>query len=383
MSAAKSILVLNSGSSSLKFGLFRPGSSDEVPELEGSAEGIGRSDGSLRVRDAEGKILLEKQHLLESQEDALRTVSSVLKDHGSEICAVGHRVVHGGPHLVEHQRITSSVIETLEQSVHFAPLHIPQSLKLLKQAQKIFSSVPHFACFDTAFHRTLPELSARFPLPNQYFEQGVRRYGFHGLSYESLVHRLGSKLPARAVFAHLGNGSSLAAVHSGCSIDTTMGLTPAGGVLMGSRSGDLDPGLMIYLARTEKKNPDQLEEFINHNCGLAGLCDGESDMQALLERDAAGDSTASLAVNAFCTTIRKTVGAYAALMGGIDLLVFTGGIGLHSEAIRHKVCDGLTFLGLKGETDPASNVLALKTEEELQIARHVRRLLSPEEAPVL
>lgn len=369
--AADNVLVLNSGSSSLKFGLFGPGEGDEVLRLEGSAEGIGRDDGVLRLRSADGTVLLERQHLLESQQTALRAVAEVLEEQSTDLCAVGHRIVHGGPHLLEHQRLTAAVIGTLEQSVHFAPIHIPQALALLKQAQQAFPGVPHFGCFDTAFHRNLPAVAARLALPPRYFERGVRRYGFHGLSYESLVHSLGSRLPARSVFAHLGNGASLAAISKGVSIDTTMAMTPAGGVPMGSRSGDLDPGVLLYLARTEHHGPDKLESFVNHECGLAGLSGGESDMQALLAKEAAGDPLAAVAVNAFCIAVRKCIGAYAALLGGIDLLVFTGGIGFHSAAIRARICAGLEFLNI-GQ----SRILAIQPQEEVQIARHVRALLS-------
>lgn len=372
---ATHILVLNSGSSSLKFGLFGSGRADEELLLKGSAEGIGREDGTMRIREADGTVLLDQQHVLETQQEALEKLSVVLRAHAEDVCAIGHRVVHGGPHLVEHQQITPEVVATLETSVHFAPLHIPQALRLITQAMEAFPSVPHFACFDTAFHRSLPDVASHFPLPNRYFEQGVRRYGFHGLSYESLIYRLGDGLPSRAVFAHLGNGSSLAAIRNGVSIDTTMGMTPTGGVMMGSRSGNLDPGLCLYLSRIECMNSDQMEYFFNHQCGLAGLSGGETDMQALLAREAVGDRSAILATTAYCTEVSKTIGAYAALLGGIDLLVFTGGIGMHSEEIRRRICDPLEFLGLAKRNGPMGRILALKTEEEMQIARHVRRLM--------
>ncbi|AXE96513.1 MULTISPECIES: acetate/propionate family kinase [Paraburkholderia] len=369
------ILVLNSGSSSLKFGLFTRSGDDEALLLEGSAEGIGRRDGSLRIKSPDGRVLAQQAHVLESQTDALQKLATVLaQQNHARPAAVGHRVVHGGPHLRTHQRLTAQVRQRLQDAVHFAPLHIPPALGLIDEAAKIFGDAPHFACFDTAFHATLPPLAAQLALPRRYAAAGVIRYGFHGLSYESLVTRLGADLPARAVFAHLGNGSSVCALRDGKSVDTSMGMTPTGGVPMGTRSGDLDPGVLLYLMRVEKLDADALETLLNRHSGLAGYADGESDMQALEKRAAAGDANAALALDAFATAVRKTIGAYAALLGGIDLLVFTGGIGEHSQEIRKRVCDGLSFLGL-AEGDPAGKVRAIHTEEEKQIARHCRALL--------
>ncbi|ASW02888.1 acetate/propionate family kinase [Paraburkholderia aromaticivorans] len=374
------ILVLNSGSSSLKFGLFRLAGGDETLLLEGSAEGIGRGDGSLRIKAPDGRLLLQREHELESQTDALQKLAQVLaQQHHARPSAVGHRVVHGGPHLRTHQRITADLRRQLHDAVHFAPLHIPPALALIDEAETIFADAPHFACFDTAFHATLPPRAAQLALPRRYAQAGVMRYGFHGLSYESLVTRLGADLPARAVFAHLGNGSSVCALRDGQSVDTSMGLTPTGGVPMGTRSGDLDPGVLLYLMRVEKLDAGALETLLNRESGLAGYAAGESDMQALERRAAAGDPNASLALDAFATAVRKTIGGYAALLGGIDLLVFTGGIGEHSQEIRRRVCDGLAFMGLT-ENDPAGKVRAIHTEEEKQIARHCRALLRQSDA---
>jgi acetate kinase len=367
------ILVLNSGSSSLKFGLFIPGANDEQLILEGSADNIGRDSGSLRIGDVSGKDLLRRDHILESQPEALTAIIDALHDfaHTTPI-AVGHRVVHGGPHLREHQRITPAVISTLEASVHFAPLHIPQSLALIRQAQRALPNTPNFACFDTAFHRTLPEVAAHLPIPTRFRDVGVIRYGFHGLSCESVVARL-NPIPQRVIIAHLGNGSSITAVLDGKSVDTSMGLTPTGGIPMSTRSGDLDPGVLIYLLRNEHLSADELEQLLNRQCGLFAFSNDESDMQVLLAREATNEPTAALAIDAFCTAIRKYIGAYAALLGGLDLLVFTGGIGQHSAPIRTRICSGLGFLGL----DPGNpnKVLALPAQEELQIARHTRVLL--------
>jgi acetate kinase len=392
---AATILVLNSGSSSLKFALFKAartsaaaGSAkaetetkadadqdDETLLLKGSAEGIGRPDGNLKIQTADGTVLLQAAHLMESQTEALQKLAGALAQHGhSRPVAVGHRVVHGGPHLREHQRLTPEVRQRLAEAVHFAPLHIPPALALIDQAMQIFSEAQHYACFDTAFHRTMPPVASQLALPRRYAEAGVIHYGFHGLSYESLVRRLGKNMPARAVFAHLGNGSSVCALRDGRSVDTSMGLTPTGGLPMATRSGDLDPGVLLYMMRTEHVDADRLETLLNRESGLAGLAGGEGDMEALEKRSAAGDQDAELAIDAFATAVRKYVGAYAALLGEIDLLVFAGGIGEHSAEVRRRVCSGLEFMGLR-EDDPAGKVRVLHTEEELQIARHCRALL--------
>ena len=371
------ILVLNSGSSSLKFGIYRPGStelgaSDEVPLLTGSAEGIGRGNGALSIRAADGKVLLQRNRLHESQSDALGALAEAIREHADIIpVAIGHRVVHGGPGLVEHQRITPEVVDQLRAATHFAPLHIPQELSLIAASRSIFPAATQFACFDDAFHRTIPPVASHFPLPQRYFDAGIRRYGFHGISYESLVHHFGAKLPDRAIFAHLGNGASLCALRNGVSIDTTMGLTPTGGIPMGTRSGDLDPGVILYLLRNEKLDAGKLEDLLNHQSGLLGLSSGESDVKRLEERARSGDPRAGLALDVFAVSVRKTIGAYAALLGGVDLLVFTGGIGEHSERTRSAATQGLEILGLT-----ADKIQIVPTQEEQQIARHCRGMMT-------
>jgi acetate kinase len=365
------VLVLNSGSSSLKFGLYKPGANDEQPVLFGSANGIGRDDGSLLVRSSDGTALIQRKNVQESQGDALAALAQSMREHAGGVpTTVGHRVVHGGPHLCSHQVITPQVLQQLRSAVHFAPLHIPQALSLIAAAQSIFPAATQFACFDTAFHQTIPEEAAHLPLPQRYFDAGVRRYGFHGISYESLVHHFGSKLPKRVIFAHLGNGSSLCAVRGGKSIDTTMGLTPTGGIPMGTRSGDLDPGVILYLLRNERLNADVLEQLLNHQSGLFALSSGEGDVKALQERARAGDSAARLALAVFARSVRKTLGAYVALLKGVDLLVFSGGIGEHSADIRSAATDGLESLGLT-----VDKIQVVPAEEEIQIARHCRTML--------
>jgi acetate kinase len=365
------ILALNSGSSSLKFGVYTHGASDEEALLKGSADGIGRDTGTLNILARDGKAIVARANTSESQSDALATLAKEIQQHiHTAPIAVGHRVVHGGPNLVTHQLITPKLLDELRGATHFAPLHIPQALELIASAQKNFPRATQFACFDDAFHQTMPEVATHLPIPQRYFDAGIRRYGFHGLSYESLVHHFGAKLPSRAIFAHLGNGASLCAVLNGKSIDTTMGLTPTGGIPMGTRSGDLDPGVLLYLLRNKKLDADQFEDLLNHQSGLFALSNGESDVKVLDDRVNANDARAKFALDTFSTAIRKTIGAYTALLGGVDLLVFTGGIGEHSEYVRNTATLGLEFLGLTPD-----KIQVVPAQEELQIARHCRELL--------
>ncbi len=366
------ILVLNSGSSSLKFGIYERGATDEEALLTGSADGIGRDSGSLHIRSSDGTSLLRRDCIHESQSDALAALADAIRGHiDGKPTAVGHRIVHGGPELRKHQIITPKVLDQLRSAVHFAPLHIPQALSLIASAQSIFSSAVQFACFDDAFHQTMPEVAFHFAIPQRYTDAGIRRYGFHGISYESLVHHFGAQVPPRAIFAHLGNGSSLCALRNGMSIDTTMGLTPTGGIPMATRSGDLDPGVIIYLLRNSKLDADKLEDLLNHQSGLFALSCGEGDVKALEERARSGDHSADLALDIFALSVRKAIGAYLALLGGADLLVFTGGIGEHSERIRAASTLGLEALGLTPD-----KIKVIPTEEERQIARHCRVMLN-------
>jgi acetate kinase len=262
------------------------------------------------------------------------------------------------------------------------------ALQLIERAERSYPKVPQFACFDTAFHTTIPEGAARFALPRELFEEGIHRYGFHGLSYESIVHQLGQGLPRHTVIAHLGSGASLAAVKNGRSVDTTMGLTPTGGIPMATRSGDLDPGVLLYLLRVKGMNADSLEAMLNHDSGLTALSGGKGDMRDLEAAADAGDLEAQLAIEVFCTSIRKVIAAYAAVLGGLDLLVFAGGIGEHSPRIRRSVCQGLQFLGISID-DPANqlpagrisakqskvSVSVVPSQEDHQIARHCRAMM--------
>lgn len=382
------ILVINSGSSSLKFGLFLNENGDEHAIARGNADAIGADNGTLEILDGQGKSLFKDKQRLESHKAALSQIAKQLLGLKYEMpVAIGHRIVHGGPNLVTHQRITNEVLSTLEQAVHFAPLHIPPAVELIRYTEKVLPQLPLFACFDTAFHQTMPEAAYRFAIPGEYFAEGVRRYGFHGLSYASIVHDLGENLPPKVVIAHLGNGASLAAIADGKSVDTSMGLTPTGGIPMGSRTGDLDPGVALFLMRMHKLSADEIETVLNNKSGLKAL-GGMNDMRMLQKGSEDGDHNASLAIEIFCRAIAKTVASYASVLGGLQLLVFSGGIGEHSATVRANVCERLQFLGvtLDPERNNASSsvisadgsrvsVRIMSTAEEQQIARYCRALL--------
>lgn len=397
----EAVLVLNSGSSSLKAGLYRPDSSvfaGEHAELTAEASGIGQG-GCLSVQDRYGATLHQSGHPLGSQEEALAAIAELLRQHGmvDELLGIGHRVVHGGPHLRDHTRLTLQVFSTLASAVHFAPLHLPNALSLIRQAQMLYPDTPQAVCFDTAFHRTLPPVARRLPLPEKYAKAGVERYGFHGLSYESLIAQLRARpepLPDRIVLAHLGGGSSLCAVQRGRSVDTTMGLTPTGGILMGTRTGDLDPGALLFLARACHLSPDALESLVNHQAGLAAVSEGTGDMQAI--EHAMADSrlsserkaAAQLAFDQFSTAVAKAVAALTVSLAGLDLLVFAGGIGEHSALLRAAVVNRLAPFGLRlaaGANAAHAAIIhapgsivpihILPAQEDPVIAAHARRLV--------
>src|SRR6185312_4881316 len=370
----ETILVINTGSSSLKLGLYQPAGDDMQLLFEGLADNIGEDSSKLEIKDATGKIVHTDTTPLKTETTALDQATQLLhKLANITPTAIGHRIVHGGPRLTSHQRITPELIAELNNCLHFAPLHIPLALELIAAAERTYPNLPHFACFDTAFHTTIPEVASRFPIPREFFAEGIHRYGFHGLSYESIVHQLGSELPNRVVVAHLGSGASLCAIKDGRSIDTSMGLTPAGGIPMATRSGDLDPGILLYLMRSKNLSADKLEQLLNHDSGLAAISGGESDMRKL---ETSADPNAQLAIDIFCMAIRKTVAAYAAELGGLDLLIFSGGIGEHSARVRNQVCDSLAFLGLTDE-----KIRVIPSEEDVQIARHSHALSQQRQQP--
>jgi acetate kinase len=401
------ILTINSGSSSLKLGLYRADAGTAEPQLlyRGATDAIGKPGGSLTVTDSAGKTIHHEDASHDSQSSAfqhaaqkLQQLSGIDVSKGPE--AVGYRIVHGGPHLRQHCRITPQVLDTLRAAVHYAPLHIPPALALIDTASKLYPQVPAFACFDTAFHTTMPPEAYTYAIPARFREQGVQRYGFHGLSYESVVAALAPAVPARLVVAHLGNGASLCAIDGGRSVDTSMGLTPTGGIPMGTRSGDLDPGVVLFLARSGHLNPNELEAVLNRESGLAGLSQcstpsggtnvpGISDLRELTAAADHGSATAHQALAIFCRAIAKTAASYAAVLGGLDCLVFTGGIGEHSVLVREQVARQLAFLGLAIDaeanqrhaaviSDAASSirVRVIAADEDGRIAHHVRALLA-------
>jgi acetate kinase len=314
------------------------------------------------------------------------------------LVAVGHRVVHGGPTYSKPQLIDAKVLEELRQLSGFDPEHLPEEIRLIDAFQCRFPGLPQVACFDTAFHHDMPRVAQMLPIPRRYWGQGVRRYGFHGLSYAFLVSELARidgtpTAHGRAILAHLGNGASLAAVHDGKSMDTSMSFTPAAGVPMSTRSGDLDPGLVSYLAHTERMDAKGFNEMVNFHSGLLGVSDTSSDMRDLLDREP-HDMRSAEAIELFCYRVKKQIGAFAAALGGLDTLVFAGGIGENAPSVRARICDGLGFLGIElgekrnqaneGLISASSSTVAVRvihTDEELMIARSVALLLRPGRAP--
>jgi acetate kinase len=357
------ILAVNYGSSSLKTALYAPPSHEgETPQNLAKARIARLSDGHL-VTEWDG-CRDERQ----VQGDPLAAVADALTDAGLPgPQAIGHRFVHGGDYGGP-QLLTPDVITTLEKLIPWAPQHEPAALGGVAEAAKRWPDAPQVGCFDSAFHRTMPEVAQRLPLPAALWDEGIRRYGFHGLNYDHVVHPVGAADLGRAVIAHLGNGSSIAAIEDGRSIDTTMGFTPDAGLFMGSRSGDIDPGVLLYLAGRDE-NPvsvDALREIFQEQSGLRGLSGGESDMAALLART---DAAARLAVEAFIRQAAKQTAAYATVLGGIDTLVFTGGIGEHAAVIREGVVSRLGMLTI-------GQVLVVAADEEAVIARQTAAVTS-------
>lgn len=388
------ILSINSGSSSLKFSIYHMTEEQERLALKGALQNIGAPTARVGIEDAAGNRLVDRSVELPHHTAALRVLLDEL-DHclQDELTAAGHRVVHGGPEHRAPQRITPQLLRELERLRHFAPEHLPQAIAAIATVSERFPALPQIACFDTAFHRSMPAVAQHFPLPAELWREGVRRYGFHGLSYAYIVRELTTcasptEAQGRLIIAHLGNGASMAAVHGGRSADTTMGFTPTGGLMMGSRSGDLDPGVIVYLLKEKGLNADELNELLNRRSGLQGVSGIGSDMRELLEkRDT--EPRAALAVDMFCYQARKFIGALAAVLGGVDTLVFTGGIGEHAAPVRWEICRGLEFLGISLDsgrnqrhetiisTDRAScTVRVMATNEDLMIARYCREVLS-------
>jgi len=385
------ILCLNAGSSSLKFAVY-----GRTPDLDGdttalaagAVERIGLSQSRLRV-STDGGAATETEGEYKDHGSAVQAVLDLLERRGlPPLDAVGHRLVHGGPRHTAPARLDARLLESLRELTPLAPLHLPGELSVIEAVSARFTTLPQIVCFDTAFHHRMPEEARRLPLPRALWDAGIRRYGFHGLSYEYIVWRLGPDAGGRTIIAHLGNGASMAAVRDGLPVDTTMGLTPTGGFMMGTRSGDLDPGVLLYLLREKGYDSERLDRLVNDEAGLLGVSGLSPDMKTLLERRER-DPAAAQAVAMFCYQLRKHVGALAAALGGLDTLVFTGGIGERAAPVRWEACQGLDHLGLRldaernaahadtvSRTDSRCIVRVIPAQEDLMIARHVRKALA-------
>lgn len=384
------ILCINAGSSSLKFSVYSssPTQEGDLRVLSGAIEAIGQPAGRFWMKGSEDRKLCAAEQAFSNHVEAIGAmVAGLEQQHVGNVVAAGHRIVHGGPYFSDPVIVDPSVRTKLEELVPYAPLHLPTQIAIIDEISKRRPGLPQVACFDTAFHSRLPEIAKRFALPRQLYDEGVRRYGFHGLSYEFVTGMLGRELGQRAIIAHLGNGASMVALEEGRPIDTSMGLTPTGGFMMSTRSGDLDPGVLIHLQR-RGWTAERLEAMLDRRAGLAGVSSVSSDMKTLLEIRAK-DQRADLAVTMFCYQVRKTIGAYAAVLRGLDTLVFTGGIGERAAEVRRDICHGLGFLGIELEQDAnlrhadvistagaSCKVRLVQTDEDLMIARHTRNCVA-------
>jgi acetate kinase len=387
------ILALNGGSSSIRFALYAPG----VPMrriLSGKVDRIGLPGTHLAFRRTSKGTEGRRKMPVGGHGTAIDLLLAWLQRQPefASVAAVGHRIVHGMTHA-DPVRVTSGLLRELKRNTPFDPDHLPSEIELIQAFRARHPRLPQVACFDTAFHRTMPRVARILPIPRRLEAKGVVHYGFHGLSYEFLVGELGRVAGHRAsqgrvILAHLGSGASLAAVRGGRSQDTSMGFTPAAGLVMSTRSGDLDPGIACFLARRERMGPSEFQDMVNHESGLLGVSGTSSDMRDLLARESR-DVRAAEAVELFCYQARKWMGAYAAALGGLDTIVFAGGIGENSPVVRARICEGLGFLGVRLDarrnasgspliSTKASRVQVrvIRTDEELMIARSVARIVS-------
>lgn len=394
MSAAKAcILAVNGGSSSIKFALFKT----EGPlrrVLVGGIERIGLSNPIFQAKGSAEADTFSHQVAAADHTEAVNVLLDWLENRSDSnpLTAIGHRILQGGPKYYEPQGITADLVAELHRLSPFDPDHIPEELQIFEALRSRYPDLPQIACFDTAFHHDLPRVAQLLPIPRRFEAKGVRRYGFHGLSYAFLMQELGrvagqKAAGGRVILAHLGNGASLAAVRNGKSLDTSMSFTPTAGVPMGTRSGDLDPGLVLYLSRTEQMTAQQFSTMVNTHSGLLGVSETSSDMQDLL-RIETQDVRATEAVALFCYQVKKWIGAFAAALGGLDTLVFAGGIGENAPTVRSRICEGLEFLGIELDQtlnaaspwlisahDSRVTVRVIPTNEELIIAQTVCKVL--------
>ena len=391
------VLVLNSGSSSIKFSVYEAGNGERRKLHEGAVDGIGTDLGKFWIKDADGKKLVDQTPALPNRSVAFKLVADAL--HSGDFpapAAIGHRVVCGGPTVQENQLITPALIDEIESYTDFAPLHTPIAVYIMREALRLFPGVPNFAILDTYFHRTMPEVVTHMPIPEEYSAMGVRRYGYHGISYESIVYQLEPNVPEKLIVAHLGNGASISAIRGGKCLDTSMGLTPTGGIISGTRTGDIDPGVLLFILRkiaeTETSAAaaaDKLGAAVSKKAGLLGVSGLSNDMRDLREAIKGGNAKARLAVDKFTWTIAKWIGSYVAELGGLDMLVFTGGIGENDIDSRAEICAGLGTLGIvvdakrnnvRGEATISAEgspvmVRVIPPAEDLMIVNHVVRLL--------
>ncbi len=361
----QTILALNCGSSSLKFGLYASASDGISLLFEGEGEELGKSNSAFWFKARDGEKQNEQLPLPDHRTALEHSLSLLKKSRAPTPDAVGHRIVHGGAKVQEHQLLTPALLEQLRAATDFAPLHAPPALKTIEAAQGQLPNIPQAICLDTAFHLTMPDVSRLFALPAKVRDLGVHRYGFHGLSLESILPQL-EAIPPRLVVAHLGGGCSVTAIRKGESIDTSMGLTPTGGIMMGTRCGDLDPGVVLYLMRNGFGAADELEQLFDHDSGLLGVSGLSSDIRDL-EKKQGTNPDADLARRMFVYQLCKSIAAMAAATEGLDLLVFTGGIGEHNSSLREEVVRRLSFLG-------QFESKALPAQEDLQIATVTARL---------
>ena len=388
------VLTLNAGSSSVKWALFRM---DSLPvrAATGKIERIGLRDGIVTVTDVATGHNERRIEQVPDHAASVRLLIDQLAQSGKglSVQAIGHRVVHGGSRYADPQVVSAAVMEELRRLSPYDPEHLPAEITFIEAFGTEYPQVPQVACFDTGFHQHLPPVARLLAIPRRYEKLGIRRYGFHGLSYAFLMEELErvagpDAARGKVILAHLGNGASLAAVRDGVSIDTSMGFTPASGLPMSTRSGDLDPGLVSYLARTEGLTADQFHHMVNAQSGLLGLSEISPDLRDLLEQEGR-DTRAAEAVALFCYQGKKWIGAYAAALGGVEQLVFSGGIGEHAAVVRARMCEGLDFLGIRLDegrnqanadviSSPESRVTVrvIRTDEESQIAQSVCRLLA-------
>ncbi len=386
------ILTINSGSSSLKFALYDMGQHEKLI-LSGAIDGIGFHRGCFHIEDNQGSILISQSFNISDYDIAVVQLLRWLKKQNylKFLDAVGHRLVHGGSKYFQPSLVSSKLMEELHDLTPISPDHLPQELKVIRTISRYHPNIKQIVCFDTAFHRNMPDLAQLYALPKWLRDEGIMRYGFHGLSYEYIIDYLKKDVGkdtanGRLIIAHLGNGASMVATSRGKSVDTTMGFTPTGGLMMSTRSGDLDPGVILYLLRQKNLSPSEVTDIVNKQAGLLAISRISPDMKQLLEMK--NNADAAEAVNLFCYQAKKFLGSLTTVLGGLDTLIFTGGIGENSPPIRKRICENMELFGIRldtnrngdnaqiiSEDNSTATVRVIKTNEQLMIARHTKNCL--------